>query len=61
MILLAIILPMPRIPEALHMAVKATRFGTGDDNTSKLSAAAFKLLHSKYKGNPWTKKTPYHY
>ena len=50
-----------RVPEALHMVVKATRFGSGDDNTSKASAAAFKLLHSKYKGNPWTKKTPYHY
>lgn len=49
------------VPEALHLAVKATRFGAKDDKTTKVSQAAFKLLHSRFKGNVWTQKTPYYY
>jgi hypothetical protein len=51
----------PRVPEALHLAVKATKLGSKDDSTTKFSAQAFRLLHKQYPGNPWTKKTPYHY
>ena len=48
-----------RVPEALHLAVKTTRFGCGDADTGKWSKSAFDLLHRKYPNNPWTKKTPY--
>ena len=49
----------PRVPEALHLAVVATRYGATDDGTSKYSKQAFQILHKKYPKNQWTKKTPY--
>jgi hypothetical protein len=49
----------PRVPEALHLAVKTTRFGCTDKDTVRWSKAAFDLLHKKYPNSPWTKKTPY--
>ena len=49
----------PRVPEALHLAVKTTRFGCTDKDSSRWSKAAFDLLHRKYPTSPWTKKTPY--
>jgi hypothetical protein len=51
----------PRVPEALHRFVKATRYGSTDDATKTYSKQAFTVLHSKYKGNTWTKQTPYYY
>lgn len=51
----------PRVPEALHYAVKCTRYGSTDDATTKLSKQMFNVLHTKYKGNTWTKQTPYWY
>ncbi len=49
----------PRVPEALHLAVKSTRYGCADDETGPLSKAAFQILHKKYPNSPWAKKTPY--
>jgi hypothetical protein len=49
----------PRVPEALHLAVRSTRYGCGSNETSKYSRQAFQLLHQKFPGNEWTKKTPY--
>ncbi|HEY2930851.1 MAG TPA: hypothetical protein VGK99_03825 [Acidobacteriota bacterium] len=49
----------PRVPEALHRAIKTTRYGCTDAKTSELSRAAFDLLHSRYPASPWTKMTPY--
>lgn len=49
----------PRVPEALHLAVKTTRYGCTDKDTVRWSKAAFDLLHRKYPSSPWTKKTPY--
>jgi tetratricopeptide (TPR) repeat protein len=49
----------PRVPEALHFAVRATRYGCSDDETGKYSKAAFELLHRRYAQSEWTKKTPY--
>jgi len=49
----------PRIPEALHLAVRATRFGGTDAHTPNYSKQAYQLLHKKYPNNEWTKKTPY--
>lgn len=49
----------PRVPEALHLAVKTTRYGCTDKDTARWSKTAFDLLHRKYPNSPWTKKTPY--
>jgi TolA-binding protein len=49
----------PRVPEALHLVVKATRYGCSDEQTGELSKAAFQTLHRKYPNSPWAKKTPY--
>jgi hypothetical protein len=49
----------PRIPEALHLAVKTTRYGCTDKQTGRWSKAAYDLLHRRYPGNTWTKQTPY--
>jgi hypothetical protein len=45
----------PRVPEALHFVVRATRYGEMNTATSK---AAYTLLHDRYRRNPWTSKTP---
>jgi hypothetical protein len=51
----------PRIPEALHLTVKASRYGCRDDRSSLYSKKAFTLLHKNYPQSDWTKKTPYWY
>lgn len=51
----------PRVPEALHLAVRCTHYGQTTDATSKLSKEAFQILHARFKGNTWTKQTPYYY
>jgi hypothetical protein len=51
----------PRVPEALHLAVKSTRYGCPDKETGAASKAAFQLLHKRYPASPWAKKTPYWY
>ena len=49
----------PRVPEALHLAVKTTRYGCTDKQTGKWSKAAYDFLHQRYPNNAWTKQTPY--
>ena len=49
----------PRVPEALHLAVNATRYGCTGKDTGRWSKAAFDLLHRKYANTPWAKKTKY--
>ncbi|GAC1445942.1 MAG: hypothetical protein NVSMB56_00760 [Pyrinomonadaceae bacterium] len=51
----------PRVPEALHLAVKSTRYGCGDAETGKFSKAAYDVLHKQYPNSEWTKKTKYWY
>jgi hypothetical protein len=51
----------PRVPEALHLAVRATRYGCPGEQTSALSKRAFDLLHARYPKSPWTAKTKYHF
>lgn len=51
----------PRIPEVLHLAVRATRFGCRNSETTQRSAAAFRHLHRHYPDSPYTANTPYHY
>lgn len=48
-----------RAPEALHLAVKTTRYGCTDKDSARWSKAAFDLLHRKYPNSSWAKKTPY--
>jgi hypothetical protein len=49
----------PRVPEALHIAVMATRYGCTDEATGALSKAAWELLRRRYPNTTWAKKTPY--
>ena len=51
----------PRVPEALHLAVRATRYGCTDQETGKYSREAFRLLHAKYPKSEWATKTKYWY
>lgn len=52
----------PRIPEALHRVVAATRSPLcPSKGVSETSRRAFQLLHKRFPKDPWTKKTPYHY
>lgn len=51
----------PRVPEALHLAVRATRFGCTDEATTGFSKRAFELLHRKYGKSEWAEKTKYYY
>jgi len=48
----------PRVPEALHRAVKSARYGCTSNDLSK---QAFQLLHRRYPDSSWAKKTPYWY
>ncbi len=49
----------PRSPEALHLAVRSTRFGCTDKDTGRWSKAAYDLLHSRYPNTTWAKNTKY--
>ena len=49
----------PRVPEALHLAVRTTRYGCTDKQTGRWSKTAYDFLHRRYPNNPWAKQTPY--
>ena len=51
----------PRIPHALHLAVRSTRYGCTDKDTTNYSRQAFKLLHSRYPQSKWAKRTPHYF
>ncbi|HKE25759.1 MAG TPA: tetratricopeptide repeat protein [Bryobacteraceae bacterium] len=51
----------PRIPEALYLAVRSTRYGCTDKDTGTFSKRAFDLLHSKYPNTNWAAQTKYWY
>lgn len=51
----------PRVPLALHLAVRGTRIGCKDKATGPASRAAFQFLHKRYPNNPWTAQTKYWY
>jgi hypothetical protein len=50
-----------RVPQALHLAVRSTRYGCTDAETTKWSQNAFRLLHEHYPNSEWTMKTKYYY
>ena len=45
----------------MHLAVRATRYGCTDDETSQWSSKAFQLLRRRYPKSEWAAKTKYHY
>ncbi len=51
----------PRVPEALHLVVLATRRGCTNTATGRYSRQAFDLLHQRFPKSPWTARTPYWY
>jgi len=51
----------PRVSEALHLAVRSTRYGNTNDKSSSFSKRAFQILHKKYPDSEWAKKTKYWY
>jgi hypothetical protein len=50
-----------RVPEALYLAVRSTRFGCTTASTAKLSKQAYDVLHSRYPKSAWAVKTKYWY
>lgn len=50
-----------QLPEILHLAVRASRFGCTDDETVKYSREAFRILHRRFPKSEWTAKTPYYF
>jgi len=51
----------PRMPEALHLAVRAGHLSCSSDGAAKYSEQAFNLLHKNYPNSEWAKKTKYWY
>jgi len=49
----------PRAAEALHLAVRSTRYGCTNEQTGTLSKQAYDLLHRKYPKSEWAQKTKY--
>jgi hypothetical protein len=51
----------PRVPEALHIVVQLGRRGCGIPAGANYGRTAFQLLHARYPGSDWAKKTKYWY
>lgn len=51
----------PSVPQSLHLAVRSTRYGCSNIETSRLSKTAFNLLHEHYPQSEWSAKTKYYY
>jgi hypothetical protein len=49
----------PGVPEALHLVVRAWRYGCTEISGTNYSRAAYDILHKRYPSSEWTKKTPY--
>ena len=48
-----------RLPEALALAVKSTRYGCQNCDTAKVSKTVFDILKDRFGTSDWKKKTPY--
>jgi hypothetical protein len=48
-----------RLPEALGLAVRSTRYGCQNCDTGKISKTAFDILKDRFGSSDWKKKTPY--
>lgn len=49
----------PRLPEALHRTVRATRFGCFGSPFAEVSKGAFTLLHQRFPKSEWAAQTKY--
>lgn len=49
----------PRSAEALHLAVRSTRYGCTDKETGRWSKAAYDMVHRRYPNTVWAKNTKY--
>jgi hypothetical protein len=49
----------PRVPEALHYALRSQRYGCVRAETAKAAEAAWRYLWRRYPKDPWTRKTNY--
>ena len=50
----------PRVPQALHRVVFATRYSC-DSGPGSVSQSAYAMLHKHFPDNEWTEKTPHWY
>lgn len=51
----------PELPWLLHVVVASTRGGCLDADAKQLSKKAHALLHKRWPGSEWARKTPYFY
>lgn len=51
----------PRVPEALSLAIRATRRTCTDPDADVLAERAFAMLHRRYGQTTWAEETPYWY
>jgi tetratricopeptide (TPR) repeat protein len=51
----------PRVPETLHLIVRAGQYGCGSRSMSDLSRKAFQMLHQRYPKSEWAAKTKFWY
>ncbi|QGZ38410.1 hypothetical protein [Pseudoduganella flava] len=51
----------PELPWLLHVVVASTRGGCLDGDAKQLSKKAHGVLHKRWPGNEWARKTPYFY
>lgn len=51
----------PRIPEALHLVIRANHYGCAENRGYRYTQEAFRLLHRRYPASIWAKHTPYWY
>jgi hypothetical protein len=49
----------PRLAEALHRVVRATRSGCTTEGSGDVSREAFTRLHKLFPRSEWAKRTPY--
>jgi hypothetical protein len=51
----------PRVPQALHLAVAATRWACSSASVGDASQEAFHVLHRKYASSVWARRSKYWY
>jgi hypothetical protein len=51
----------PRVPEALHLAVRSSHYGLKEKRTTPMSKKCFTLLHTNYPKSHYAADTPYYY
>ncbi|MBZ5522035.1 MAG: hypothetical protein LAP21_07310 [Acidobacteriia bacterium] len=51
----------PKVPQALHLAIRSNHYGCGGSKTSALGHKVFTLLHGRYPQSKWAEQTPYWY